>query len=338
MKRSIPRSLVQKAINPETPKDRGIDPSHSAEPNDAATAPFKGAGSAWKSGALAQSQAAVTRSREALCDDILNGRHELSLAPDQISDPMGTDRRDDWIDQEAFRSLVNSIAANGQDTPILVWPEDPDWHPDPLDPAHVADVPFVLLTGRRRHAAALELGRPLRAIIAPSDQRNAENATFEMLFLRFRENEERENLSPFERLLSIGEMYESLSTGQEKLTAVAFAGKIDVHESIVSRARSVFAAQDQILNTFKNVYDMSFRDVQNALSSLEAKPKPKTTRRPRKLSVKRKVGNRNLSVTSIDGTLSIKVAGIAIDQQRLEKLGDIVAGYLSDNNREEDTE
>ncbi|MEI4494566.1 ParB N-terminal domain-containing protein [Mameliella alba] len=331
MKRSIPRSLVSKATNPDASKERTPGSEGRAEPGDAVSTPFKGAGSAWKSGALAQSQAAVERSRAELCSDILNGRHEISLSPDQISDPMGTDRRQDWMSQDAFRSLVSSIASNGQDTPILVWPEDPDWQPDPLEPSNVTGVPFVMLTGRRRLAAASELGLPLRAILASPDARNAENSKFEMLFLRFRENEERENLSPFERLVSIGEMYETLASGEDKLTAVAFAKKIGVHESLVSRARSVFAAQDQILNAFKNVYDMSFRDLQGALASLErvntSKPKPKA--KPRKLTVKRKVGNRNLSATSVDGNLSIKVAGVPIDQERLEKLGDLVADYLS---------
>ena len=340
MKRSIPRSLVSKATNLDASKERASGAEDRAESSDAISAPFKGAGSAWKSGALAQSQAAVERSRAELCSDILNGRHEIRLSPDQISDPMGTDRRQDWKSQEAFKSLVNSIASNGQDTPILVWPENPDWQPDPLDPSNVAGVPFVMLTGRRRLAAASELGLPLRAILAPPDARNAEHSKFEMLFLRFRENEERENLSPFERLVSIGEMYETLASGEEKLTAVAFAKKIGVHESIVSRARSVFAAQDQILNTFKNAYDMSFRDLQGALASLERtnKTKPKPKKKPQKITVKRKVGNRNLSVTSVDGNLSIKVAGVPINQERLEKLGDLVASYLNVEDPEKETD
>ncbi|EIE51248.1 replication protein [Salipiger aestuarii] len=339
MKRSIPRSLVSKATNPDTPKEHVAGSEGRTEPGDAVSTPFKGAGSAWKSGALAQSQAAVERSRSELCSDILHGRHEISLTQDQISDPMGTDRRQDWMSQDAFRSLVSSIATNGQDTPILVWPEDPDWTPDSLDPTNVAGVPFVMLTGRRRLAAASELGIPLRAILAPPDARHAENSTFEMLFLRFRENEERENLSPFERLVSIGEMYETLASGEKRLTAVAFAKKIGVHESLVSRARAVFAAQEQILNAFKNVYDMSFRDLQGALASLESvsKPKAKPRAKPRKLTVKRKVGHRNLSVTSVDGNLSIKVAGMPIDQERLEKLGDLVASYLSSETPDKTT-
>ena len=97
MKRSIPRSLVSKTTNLDTSKERASGSEGRAELGDAVSTPFKGAGSAWKSGALAQSQAAVERSRAELCSDILNGRHEVSLSPDQISDPMGTDRRQDWM-------------------------------------------------------------------------------------------------------------------------------------------------------------------------------------------------------------------------------------------------
>ncbi|KMK64776.1 ParB N-terminal domain-containing protein [Puniceibacterium sp. IMCC21224] len=329
MKRSIPRSLISRAMKSELAKGQGSGRANSAEPDAAVSMPFKGAGSAWKSGALAQSQAAILRARELLCADILNGRHELNLSPGQISDPVGTDRRKDWKSQEAFKSLRSSIATNGQDTPILVWPEDPHWRPDPLDPANIAGVPFVMLTGRRRLAAAAELGLPVRAILASPEARNVENSKFEMLFLRFRENEERENLSPFERLVSIGEMYVSLASENQKLTAVAFANRIGVHESLVSRARSVFAAQDQILNAFKNVYDMSFRDLQTVMAGLDTRPTPKPKSKHQKLSVTRKVGNRNLSVTSIDGNLSINVAGVPMDQDALEKLGDLIAGYLN---------
>ena len=341
MKRSIPRSLINKAASPNV--DGAADDvgqtKGDSEAQISSTAPpgFRGAGSAWKSGALAQSQAAIERNREELIADILTGRHELSLSSDQISDPLGTDRRDDWIEQDAFKSLMASIRDNGQDTPILVWPEDPKWTPDSLDPTGTDGVPFVLLTGRRRHAAAKQLGLKLRAILAPSNFRNAEDSRFEMLFLRFRENEERENLSAFERLLSIGEMYETLNSvgAGPKVTAVSFAKRVGVHESVVSRARAVFAARDKILNTFKNVYDMSFRDLQSALATLDSGPNSTAKPKPKKLLVKRKIGPRNLSVTSVNGNLTIKAAGIRIDQQRLEGLGDLVANYLSKQEAEQ---
>lgn len=338
MKRSIPRSLISKAMAPATePAEKEETDAPAPVPTPAAfRGASAGAGSAWKSGALAQSQATLERNREQLIEDILSGRHELALSPDQISDPLGTDRRSDWVEQEAFATLVRSIEENGQDTPILVWPEDPEWRPDPLDPTNAEGVRFIMLTGRRRHAAAEKLGRKLRVILGPAEARKKADNRFEMLFLRFRENEERENLSPFERLLSIGEMYETLRASEEKITAVAFAGRIGVHESIVSRARTVFGARDEILKAFKNVYEMSFRDLQAALATLADKPKAKAKAAPKKLQVKRKIGSRNLSVTSVNGTLSVKAAGIKMDQQRLEGLGDLIAAYLAKQETGED--
>lgn len=331
MKRTIPRSLVTKALSQSNELKEGDGETDQDANSGSATAPFRGAGSAWKAGALAQSQAAVEQGRAKLVEDILGGRHELQLLPDQVEDPIGSDRRDDWMEQEAFQSLLKSIGANGQDTPILVWPEDPDWTPDPLDPTHVENVRFTMLTGRRRHAVAKKLGLKLRAILAPSDNRGSDNSQFEMLFLRFRENEERENLGAFERLLAIGEMYESLGASGEKVTAVAFAARIGVHESIVSRARAVFAARDQILNAFKNAYEMSFQDLQKAMASLDGKPKKPGKKSTHKLTAKRKIGSRNLSLSSANGNLSIKAANMGLSQEQLEELSDLIADFLKQN-------
>lgn len=330
MKRTIPRSLVSKALYQSAgPNDN--DAETKVDTTSAPTsAALKGAGSAWKAGALAQSQAAVEQGRAQIVDDILNGRHELQISPDQIDDPIGSDRRDDWMGQEAFKTLLKSIENNGQDTPILVWPEDPNWKPDPLNPTNVEGSRFIMLTGRRRHAAAKTLGLKLRAILAPPDKRGAEHSQFEMLFLRFRENEERENLSAFERLLAIGEMYELLRESGDKTTAVAFAARIGVHESIVSRARTVFGARDQILNAFKNAYDLSFQDLQKLLTSLEGKQR-QVRKSTQKLTTKRKVGSRNLLLVSENGNLSIKAASVPLSQEKLEELSDMIAEFLTKN-------
>lgn len=331
MKRTIPRSLVSKVSNQSAEPNAHPVEAKADTASASTAAAFNRAGSAWKAGALAQSQAAVELARSQLVDDILNGRHELQISPDQVEDPLGSDRRDDWMAQEAFQALLKSIESNGQDTPILVWPEDANWKPDPLNPTHVEDARFIMLTGRRRHAAAKTLGLKLRAILAPPDKRGAQNSQFEMLFLRFRENEERENLSAFERLLAIGEMHETLRDSGQKITAVAFAAQIGVHESVVSRARAVFGARDQILNAFKNAYDMSFHDLQKALTSLEGKPKKQVRKPTQKLIAKRKIGSRNLSLTSASGNLLIKAASVPLSQEKLEQLGDIIADFLARN-------
>ena len=294
-----------------------------------------GAGSAWKAGAVEQNKAALNRARQKVAEDILNGRHELSLDWTVITDRLGSDRRADWQSQEAFRSLKDSIAANGQDTPIQVWPSDPDWKPDPLDPENVDGVKFELITGRRRHAIAELLNMPLRAVLASPEKRGSENEEFELLFMRFRENEERENLGPFERLLSIGEMFENLkaSSTSSNVTAVSFAKRIGVHESIVSRGRSVFRGREQILNKFENAYDLSFPELQKAVSSLAEpqKTRPKAPAKPKKVIVTRSVGSRKLSMWSQGGKLSVSAAGLDLNKQGLEGLGDVIAAYLQEH-------
>lgn len=294
-----------------------------------------GAGSAWKAGAVEQNKAALSRARQKMVDDILSGHHELSLNHAFVTDRLGSDRRTDWQSQEQFQSLKNSIEANGQDTPIQVWPSDPKWKPDPLDPENVDGVQFNLITGRRRHAIAEQLGRPLRAVLASPEKRGSEDEEFELLFMRFRENEERENLGPFERLLSIGEMFENLKSSSRSgsVTAVSFAKRIGVHESIVSRGRAVFRDREQILNKFKNAYDLSFPDLQKAVSSLSEDKalKAKAPAKPKRLIVTRSVGSRKLSMSSQGGKLSVSAAGMNLDKQSLEGLGDLIAAYLQEH-------
>lgn len=334
MKRGIKRALVRPAKAVETFNDAQAVTGNSAE-----TAPpaFKkasgGAGSAWKAGAVAQAQAGLDEAREKLADDILAGSHVIEIDPDLLSDPIGSDRRDDWMEQEDFLSFVDSIRDNGQDMPIQVWPADPNWQPDSIDPENLEHVQFLLLAGRRRREAARKLGRPVRAVIASQLGRDGAEATFNMLVMRFRENDEREDLSAFERLLSIGQMYDELSVSSEaKIKAKDFADRIGVHESLVSRARTVFGSKSEILNAFKNVYNMSFRELQEALASLAGehkaakKPKPK----PQKITVKRKVGSRNLLVSTQAGKLSVSAAGLNLDKQDLEGLSDVIAAYLAE--------
>lgn len=342
MKKTLSRSLLKPTLNPTAAKPADsarVEPhsgssEHREDRETSAKPRIGGAGSAWKAGAAEQSRAALLRSREKMASDILGGRHELSLDPSQVKDSLGSDRREDWKTQEAFKSLKDSIDTNGQDTPIQVWPTDSDWVPDALDPDNVEGVVFELITGRRRHAIATELGINLRAVLASTEKRGVPDEHFERLFMRFRENEERENLSPFERLLSIGEMFEDLKSGSDgsQLTAVSFAKRIGVHESIISRGRSIFKARDAILNKFKNAYDLSFPDLQKAVSSLseENREKPKARPKAKKIVVTRTVGKRKLSVATQGGKLLVSAAGLELDKEGLEGLSDVIATYLQE--------
>jgi len=291
-----------------------------------------GSGSAWKAGALNQTQEDLDERRTKIASDILHGRHELELHADQIKDDIGSDRRDDWMDQSAFKSLYDSIEKNGQDTPIQVWPADPKWTPDHLDPESIDGVPFLLITGRRRCAIAAMLGRPIRAILAAPGKRGQSDEQFEMLFMRFRENEERENLGAFERLLSIGEMFEQsqTTTPGSKVTAVSFAERIGVHESLVSRGKAIYKAREEILHMCKNVYELTFRQLEQEVSKLSEASSKKTAKssKPKKILVTRKMGPRNLSVSSQGGKLSVSAAGQDLDKHALEELSEMIATFL----------
>ena len=292
-----------------------------------------GSGSAWKAGALSDASQMLHVERAQIVERILAGRHELQIDPSQIVDVIGSDRREDWRDQEAFEKLKESIEKNGQDTPIHVRPADPDWRPDEREPENVEGVTFQLIVGRRRHAILEALGLPVRAILVPQSLRGSREEQFEMLFMRFRENEERENLSAFERLVSIGEMFERLQDAKpdEKITATEFAKRVGVHNSAVSRGRAVYAARAEILHACKDVYDLSHRDLEKVLGDLtekQSKPAKKKSQSPKKLTVQRKIGSRKLSITGQGGKLSVAATGLTLDEDILRGLSDVIAEYL----------
>ena len=341
MKRTLSSSVLKKKsakVDERPPEEQSVDtPQQPAEAASEVVVGVKprlgGTGSAWKAGALSDAEQILQTERNQVVERILSGRHELRIDPSQIVDVIGTDRRDTWRDQETFEKLKESIAKNGQDTPIHVWPADPDWSPDPREPENVDDVTFHLIVGRRRHAILGALDLPVRALLVPQSQRGSREEQFEMLFMRFRENEERENLSAFERLVSIGEMFEQLQDAMPdgRLSATEFAKRVGVHNSAVSRGRAIFAAKDQILHTCKNVYELSHRDLERVLNELSDKAKTKAKKKPakpKKLTVQRRIGSRKLSVTGQGGRLSVAATGLALDEDVLNGLGDVIAEYL----------
>ena len=338
MKRAIPRSVLEqmkaKRAEPgeDAPEGQG-DAREGSVPRESIPGGF---GGAWKAGAMAQVESDLTEMRDGIVAAVISGKRELSLDPAQIKDPLGSDRRPDWEDTEAFIALKDSIDANGQDVPVQVWPADPSWRPDPRDPLDAQGVGFHLLSGRRRRTACAALGLPVRAVIMPPPEgaTEAENR-FAMLFHRFRENEAREDLSPFERMLSIGEIYEALSaTEKTPPTAVAFAARIGVHESIVSRARAVLRHKDTILNTFKTPYDLSFRALQDALAKIDEPAKKPAKKKPKAKTLKAEVsqGGRTLKATMTDKTVTIRLSHTDADEGDLKKALAKFAAALPNRN------
>lgn len=339
MKRTLSGSILKKK-----PKDEGTEsnapasePDLDAEKVSTAASGIKprlgGAGSAWKAGALTDAEKLLREERGQSVEMVLSGQQELRLDPEQIADVIGSDRRNDWRDQEAYAKLKSSIEANGQDTPIAVWPADPSWRPDEREPTNVDGVLFHLIVGRRRHAILKELRRPIRALMVPQDRRGTVEETFEALFMRFRENEERENLSAFEQLVSIGEMFEQLQkvTPDQKVKATDFAKRVGIHNSAVSRGRAVYAAQEQILHACNNACALSHRELEQLLKDLSDKPKnpvQKKAKVAKVITVQRKLGDKKLSVSGQGGRLSVSASGLSLDEDILNGLGDVIAKYL----------
>ena len=189
MKRTLSSSVLKKKrVDEPVPEDGDeVDLVSTVEGTAPVVAGVKprlgGSGSAWKAGALSDAEQILQTERTRVVKRILSGRQELRIDPSQIIDVIGTDRRDDWRDQDAFEALKDSIAKNGQDTPIHVWPADPNWRPDEREPENVEGVKFQLIVGRRRHAILAALGLPVRALLVPQSQRGSKEEQFEICLL-----------------------------------------------------------------------------------------------------------------------------------------------------------
>jgi ParB family chromosome partitioning protein len=143
---------------------------------------------------------------------LTTGELILDLDPALIDRSFITDRMEG--DDESFQALRASIAAKGQDSPILVRP-----HPTSAGRYQVA-------FGHRRLRAAAELGRAVRAIIKPlSDQ--------ELVIAQGQENSARADLSFIER----GRFAQALEEGGYDRETIMQALSID--KTALSRLISV---------------------------------------------------------------------------------------------------
>ncbi|TCZ61072.1 plasmid partitioning protein RepB [Roseicella aquatilis] len=110
-----------------------------------------------------------------------SGQAVLEIDPAQVDPSFAEDRVARTSDGD-YRRLVDSIAASGQQVPILLRP-----HPEAAGRYQVA-------YGHRRLAAAAELGISVRAVVRPLSD-------IELVIAQGKENAERRNLSFIERAL-----------------------------------------------------------------------------------------------------------------------------------------
>ncbi|SNB76612.1 plasmid partitioning protein RepB [Arboricoccus pini] len=140
-----------------------------------------------------------------------DGGADLLLDPAVIGDRFPSDRTRHAFADEAFVALRESIRLNGQDQPILVRP-----HPSESGRYEIA-------YGRRRREACRQLGLQIKARVKVLDDA-------ELLRVMVRENQEREQLSLYER----GAFVRQLAMA-EKLSVRALAETLGISAGYVSR-------------------------------------------------------------------------------------------------------
>ncbi|HTR15788.1 MAG TPA: plasmid partitioning protein RepB [Acetobacteraceae bacterium] len=155
------------------------------------------------------------RSADALRQQIESGTAVLDLPTDRIDPSFVADRFSRTEDTD-YRALVESIRETGQQVPILVRP-----HP-------TADGRYQIAYGHRRHAAAAELGRPVRAIVRVLHDD-------ELVIAQGQENGERRDLSFIERALFAAEL-QRRGFGRATLN-----GALGVHTAEMTRLLAVAA-------------------------------------------------------------------------------------------------
>ena len=167
-------------------------------------------------------------------------RHELSLLADDAK----------------FAELKNSLKAHGQETPIRVRPI-----------RNAAPFEFEIVSGHRRHAACLALDAETDGgfrILAIVDAKASE--TRDLVLKMYRENEERYDLSAFEK----GRMFarwleEGIFAEQQEL-----ASHVQLSPATVSQYLSVAELPDEVIEAFGDPRAISLRWMQALSGALKA--------------------------------------------------------------------
>ena len=246
-----------------------------------------GRGGAWRAGLHADTQHDLNELKAKQAQDISNGEQTISLKPTQVRDLVGTDRRSDWQDQEDYLELRESIEKYGQDVPIEICPLDAGWQPSTNDPANVDGVEFELITGRRRRAVAEDLGIEVRAVILPKNDQDQLHQ-WQVLLRRYRENNHRSNLSPLEKMLSVGEMYEAWSRTSDQISIRQFAGLIGIDASFVSRSNRLSKHEEALKAAFPDPYKLGYRELEGWITGLSndaSRPKRAAITAPKSMKI-----------------------------------------------------
>ncbi|MGI9489684.1 MAG: ParB/RepB/Spo0J family partition protein [Geminicoccaceae bacterium] len=307
------RRLSAALLNMETPEDKPVS---------------SGRGGAWRAGLHADTQHDLNDLKAKQAQDIANGDRAISLEPGQVRDLVGTDRRADWQDQEDYIELRDSIEKYGQDVPIEICPIDPDWQPSSANPTDVDGVEFELITGRRRRAVAEDLGIDVRAVILPKDDQDQLHQ-WQVLLRRYRENNHRSNLSPLEKMLSVGEMYEAWSKTSGQASIRQFAGLIGIDASFVSRSNRLSKHERALKAAFPDPYKLGYRELESWITGLSGDTSlPKRVRASAPKGMKIDVRGHRVEWKRKKDSLVLTIGGVNADPDT-EELKKLVENFVT---------
>ena len=271
MARKLPRRLV----NPEIAEVKESDPIlAAAKERHASTTSGVGGRGAWSAASTQVLTSQLTKLQQERMAKLLSGDLVIELRPEQICDDIGSDRNSDWKADEAFALLKSSISENGQDMPIQVQPLEQDWVPsfDETSGLIVNKAKFRVIGGRRRLEALRQLKLNVRAVCVATDKAEG----FDQLHRRFRENVERQNLSLFDELLSIGEMFSHEKTFGDKMTGRTLSHRLGVSESKVSKGRALYDNRERLLEEVGDPHSLTLHQLDALIPALRnGAPLPK---------------------------------------------------------------
>lgn len=295
----------------------------------------------WGKLASARTLSEIGRLKDELRRGVREGRLAVRIPVDRIDDPLGSDRVEGWAEDPEFDALLGDISRRGQLQPIQVECASADWLPLGLsaedgseapasgDPDGVGAMRFTLIAGRRRLEACRRLGRPVLAAIAYRTVNTAGR-----LVERFLENRMRADLTPYERLRSIGELAASgVAASDAELSTL-----IGVDRGTVSRGRRVFDCAAR-LEASLDVRTATRDQILEAVAALDGEGGPgapvPATAAPRRgraaapAGLTRRVGAATLSARRGPRGASFSVAGRRIDDVTLERALDALAQVLN---------
>jgi ParB-like chromosome segregation protein Spo0J len=198
---------------------------------------------------------------------IAEGALPLRIPADQIDDIVGSDRvpgnDEDEDGVESLEALTDNIRRRGLRTPLRVRPADPAWRPDPKAPHEVGEARFILQSGRRRLAACRALGVDPLAFVSFVDE-GAER--LDDLQERFFENVARKNLTPFEKVLSVG----LIAAEVPHANLAQLAEIIGVSATMVSRGIAVCEHREALEREI-DLPNSGYREIDAAVAGLRAK-------------------------------------------------------------------